>query len=266
MHNAALRRLPASPAADPPAFEIHGGGATAPILLVCDHASKRVPPSLGGLGLSAQELTRHIGWDIGAAAVTRELAKLLGATAVLSGVSRLVIDCNRPIGDETSVPSVSDGVRIPGNQALDASAVAARAAAWFHPYHDAIGRQIERLERRAPVAALIAVHSFTPVMEGRARPWPVGVLWNRDPRLPVPVIEGLRGQGLAVGDNEPYSGRDGLYTVDRHAAEEGRPHITFEIRQDELGRRGAPRRWAVLLAELLKPLLARPEMAERRSY
>jgi len=233
------------------------------LLLCCDHASHHVPPALGQLGLPPEELTRHIGWDIGAAAVAQGLSRRLKATAVLSGVSRLVIDCNRPLGHPTSICAESDGTLVPGNQALSAEDRAGRAA-WYHPYHAALAGQLDRLEQAGGVAALIAIHSFTPHMGGNARPWHVGVLWNRDPRLAVPLIEALRRRGdLVVGDNEPYSGRLANHTVDTHGGAQGRPHVSIEIRQDLLAAAAGIGRWVALLAELLPPILARPELASR---
>ncbi len=258
MHNAALGAAHRSRAASPPAFEILRPRAKSRVLLVCDHASNRVPPELDGLGLDANTLARHIGWDIGAAAVTRLLSRRLDAAAVLSGVSRLVIDCNRPPESDSSIPPTSDGVIVPGNAALSAAQARARAGRWFRPYHDAIARQIARIEKRGAAAILVSIHSFTPRMNGAARPWPVGILWNRDGRLALPVIASLRARGLVVGDNEPYSGRLGGYTVAEHAERLGRPNIAFEIRQDEIAGPTGIRRWAALIAETLAPTLKAP--------
>jgi predicted N-formylglutamate amidohydrolase len=264
MHNDAVR---AADEPEPPACSILKPEATRPLLLICDHASARIPAALAGLGVPRDEVERHIGWDIGAAAVTRLLADDLDATAVLSGVSRLVIDCNRALNDPTLIPTQSDGVAVPGNRAVTAADRAARIAAWFDPYHQAIDRELARLEQGQQAAVLVSIHSFTPRMNGgQPRPWPVGVLWNRDPRLAVPVIAALRGRGFNVGDNEPYSGRTGAFTIDSHAAGHGRPHVTFEIRQDLIGDITGARQWADILAATLAALVARDEMRERRRY
>ncbi len=263
MHNDGVRP---TLAADFPAFSVVRPKATRPVLLVCDHASSAVPHGLGDLGLPRHEVERHIGWDIGAAEVTRALAENLGATAVLSGVSRLVVDCNRSLDDPTLIPAVSDGVSVPGNQSVAARERDARIEAWFQPYHAAIGRELARLESPNRAATLISIHSFTPHMNGSARPWPVGVLWNRDPRLAVPVIEALRSRGHHVGDNEPYSGRTGAHTVDTHAAGHGRPHVTLEIRQDLIADTSGARRWANLIAEVLHPILQQEATVAWRKY
>lgn len=263
MHNAALA---GSDRPDPPPFSVLRPRATAPLLLVCDHASNIVPHAYGNLGLSRVQLERHIGWDIGAAEVTRHISDHFRAVAVLSGVSRLVIDCNRPIGHPTSIPAESDGVSVRANRGLTSAEIEARAAAWFHPYHGAIRSQLARIERGHEVAALISIHSFTPAMDGKSRPWSVGVLWDRDPRIAIGAIAALRQKGHVVGDNEPYSGRGGAFTVDTHAADHGRPHVAFEIRQDLVADAAGARFWGRQLCAVLAPLLGSAEVGKRRHF
>ena len=149
----------------------------ASVVLVCDHASNRIPANLDQLGLGSVELSQHIAWDIGAAPVARLLAERLDAPAVLAGYSRLVIDCNRPPGDPTSIAQVSDGIIVPGNLHLDDAAAEARSNEVFWPYHHAITQMLAQRWRhgngRTP--ALVAIHSFTPVLNGFRRPWQLGV-------------------------------------------------------------------------------------------
>jgi predicted N-formylglutamate amidohydrolase len=242
---------------DPPPFEEIAGRA--PVLLVCDHASNRVPASLAGLGLPRARLDEHIGWDIGAAAVTRLLAPMLDAAALLCGYSRLVIDCNRAPTDPSSIPAVSDDVAIPGNEHLSEAARAARRDAIFVPYHAAIER---RLGDAGDVPALISVHSFTPVMRGFVRPWHVGILWDDDPRIAVPLLAALGEEAeLVVGDNKPYSAREPVgYTVSHHAHLKGLPHVAIELRQDLVAHDGGAGQWAERLAGVLAPILKRPEI------
>jgi predicted N-formylglutamate amidohydrolase len=245
---------------DPPPFEEIAGRA--PLLLVCDHASNRVPASLAGLGLPRARLDEHIGWDIGAAAVTRLLAPMLGAAAILAGYSRLVIDCNRALADPSSVPAVSDGIAIPGNEHLSEAAHAARRDALFVPYHDAIERLLDMFRASGDVPALISVHSFTPTMQGFARPWHVGILWDDDPRIAVPLLAALGDEAeLVVGDNKPYSAREPVgYTVSHHAHGKGLPHVAIELRQDLVAEAAGAREWAERLARVLTPILKRPEI------
>jgi predicted N-formylglutamate amidohydrolase len=225
-------------------------------LLICDHASCHIPPDLSGLGLSGKDIRRHIGWDIGAAALTRRLAGLLDAQAVLGGVSRLVIDLNRHPADEDAAPKVSDGTQIPGNQDLGPDGMARRTARFFAPYHAEVSGRIERFLRQGVTPALIAIHSFTPQMGGKTRPWHAGILWNRDPRLALPLIERLAARpGLVVGDNEPYSGRSIAYSMNTHAGDRGLAHAGIEIRQDLLACEAGAEEWARQLAAALRPLL-----------
>lgn len=244
-------------AGEPAAFSVINPQGRARVLLVCDHASRRIPAALADLGLDELALGRHIASDIGAGEVTQRLSALLDAPAVLAGYSRLVIDCNRGLGDPTSILAVSDGEFIPGNQGLDEEAKEERARQFFHPYHDAIRRRLESFERRGIVPAFIAVHSFTPIFREVRRPWQFGILWDTDPRIPVPLIERLRAQGLAVGDNEPYSGRAPAdHTVDHHAEGGGLPHVSIEIRQDLIDHPAGVERWARLLGDVLGEILA----------
>ncbi|KIL98739.1 Riorf59 protein [Paramagnetospirillum magnetotacticum MS-1] len=256
------------PLGTPVAFHTVEGRAGARVLVVCDHASAAIPASLGDLGVGEAQRTSHVAWDIGAAQVAVILADILGCPAVLSGVSRLVIDCNRQPGDPSSIPALSCGVRVPGNEGVDEAEADARARDWFWPYHTEIGDRIAHLWREASVPAVVAVHSFTPCIEGQMpRPWHVGVLWNRDPRMAEPVLAGLRARGdLVVGDNQPYSGREINYTLDTHAGVAGLPNVSFEIRQDLLADEAGCRRWALILADALSGVLADDGLYRAETY
>ena len=248
--------------AEPPPVEICNPAGAAPVLLTCDHASRAIPRALKKLGLADEVIARHIGWDIGAAMVTRHLAPLLEAPALLAGYSRLVIDCNRPPEDPSSIPASSDGVAIPGNIDLPQEARLARCEALFEPYHAAIDARLAALRRASAAPALISAHSFTPRMGGRARPWHVGVLWDEDGRIALPLLAGLRAEaGLVVGDNEPYSAREPVgYTQRHHGLEAGLPHVAIELRQDLIADEIGARDWAERLARLLRPILARRDL------
>jgi predicted N-formylglutamate amidohydrolase len=242
-------------------FEAIDGAEDAKVLVICDHASPAIPAHLGELGLAEAARYAHVAWDIGAAEVTRGLARRLNCPAVLAGVSRLVIDCNRQPGDPTSIPICSCGIAVPGNADIDDVEADSRAEAWFWPYHHEIGTRLAHLFRHGTAPAMISVHSFTPVMNGVARPWEVGVLWNRDPRMAEPVLAGLRAHGeLRVGDNQPYSGREINYSLDTHAGAAGLPHVSFEIRQDLITDQAGCARWAELLAAALRPVLDQPDL------
>lgn len=244
-----------------PVEAINDGGRSR-CLLVCDHASNRVPMSLGTLGLDPARLEQHIAWDIGAAAMTRRLAERLDAAAVLAGFSRLVVDCNRYLHDPAAFVAASDGVPVPGNAALDEARKQARAAAIHRPYHDTIAALLARRLDEGRIPVLIAIHTMTRQMGGHApRPQQVTVCWSLDGRLAEPVLASLRARGdFVVGDNVPYGldlGED--YTVPEHAMRRGLPHLQFETRQDLVVDEAGARLWADRLFEAIAPALAVPE-------
>ncbi len=246
---------PAEPllAADEAApFEVvnrHGGGLA---VLVCDHAANRVPRQLGSLGLDAAQLADHIAWDPGAAEVARRLSAHLDAPLVLSGYSRLVIDCNRPLGHAQSIAEQSAGIPIPGNLGISAAEREMRGAALFQPYHDAIAKLLD--ERRQQPTLLLSIHSFTPVLHGQQRLWQVGISHWRDRRLADGLIRALaRDPELTVGDNAPYPIEASIdYTVIRCVEDFALPGVMIEIRQDQIRTPAGAARWAARLAAALR--------------
>lgn len=245
---------------DPPAAQLVNGDGRAPLLLVCDHASAVAPKSLGDMGVPPDAWGEHIAWDIGAAAVTRRMAELLDAPAILCGYSRLVIDCNRQPGHPGSVPPVSDTWPVPANQNLTQAHLDRRLDEIFHPYHRAITNTLAHLWQRDPGRApvVFAVHSFTPCMKsGQPRPWHAGILWNKDPRVAAPMIRHLRQHhpNLHIGDNEPYDGREIAYTTETHAAAAGLAHASVEVRQDLIADEAGAHAWAGHLADALRAVM-----------
>ncbi len=239
--------------------EIVPGDPAAGVVVICDHASNAIPPDMADLGLPPRQLERHIAYDIGAAAVTRALARALGAPAVLSTFSRLVIDPNRGQDDPTLVMKLSDGAIVPGNARADHAEVEHRLARFYRPYDRAVGEAMEQALACGHPPVLVSIHSFTPAWKGRPRPWHVAVLWDRDPRLPLPLIEALRAEGdLVVGSNEPYDGALAGDTVFRHATTRGLSNALIEVRQDLITREEDARDWGIRLARILAPLLADP--------
>jgi predicted N-formylglutamate amidohydrolase len=236
------------------AFEAIASRNDIPLLFLCDHASNALPK--GNLGLDAGLLATHIAYDIGAAAMTRALAEAYGAPAILGAWSRLLIDLNRGADDPTLVMKLSDGSIIPGNvlgnvlgnARADAKEVARRIQAFHAPYHAAIDAALDRL---GPSATVISMHSFTPAWKGRARPWEVGVLYDRDHRLSAPLMAWLKEAGFAVGDNEPYTGALEGDTLYQHGTLRGLPHVLIEIRQDLIATQAS----AQAFASRLKPIL-----------
>jgi len=245
---------------EPAAVEVIGEDAMVPLIITVDHGGNRVPRALNDLGLPRGELERHIAWDIGAAGVSRRLARNLGATAVLATYSRLLIDPNRPLGDPEAIPAMSDGTFIPGNQNLTKEDIRRRIELLYEPYHRAVDAQIARLRRTGIGPAILAVHSCTPALTvgGRPRPWHVGIMYSYDDRLArfLRRMFEVRKE-LIVGDNEPYSGLLHGYAQKRHGLSQSLPHAQLEIRQDLIGTEVGQETWAAMCAEILQVWLKR---------
>lgn len=245
---------------EPPAFEIVRPDARSRVVLICDHASNRIPEALGTLGLSETVLGSHVGWDIGAAVVARHLSELLDATLVLACYSRLVIDENRPVHVESAIPENTCGVAIPGNMALDHVARCARIDGFHRPYHDAIARVLDARTQAlgGPLPVLLSIHSFTPVLLGEVRRWPIGLLYGRDTRIAHAFRERLRrDETLNVGDNEPYRvSEETDYAIPVHGLARGIPNTAFELRQDGVAQDTGARAWAERLAAIYREIEA----------
>ena len=223
-------------AGEPAPVTIYNAGGRSPFLLVADHAGNIVPRTLGRLGVADADFQRHIAFDIG-----------------IAGLARLVIDCNRPPGAPTSIPEISELTPIPGNVGLSAAQRDAREREIFRPYHDRIEAELDRRQHAGVPTVLIALHSFTPVFNGVARPWHVALLYRRDPRLARCLLDLLKAEsGLAVGDNQPYFVSDTTdYTIPVHGERRGLPHALIEVRQDLIADDTGQQEWAARLARLL---------------
>jgi predicted N-formylglutamate amidohydrolase len=249
-----------------PPFSIDNAPGDRPVLIVCDHASNRVPNSLGSLGLADHYWDQHIAWDVGAAAVAGHLGRLLGVGVIYAGYSRLVLDVNRGRADAGAIPKLTDGILVPGNLALPSTDRQARIAGLFVPYHQAISHRLRALARADQTPVLISIHSFTPFLHGVFRPWDIGILWSKDPRLPVPLMAALRSRSdWMVGDNLPYSGMHVTnYTIDTHAGAAGFAHVGIEIRQDHIAAAKGQLSFGSLLAESLAEVLDQPALYQPR--
>ena len=238
---------------DPPLFAVENEGARGPFLLVCDHAGRAVPAALGDMGLQAPAFERHIAWDIGAGALTRQLSTLLGCWAIRQTYSRLVIDCNRDPAHPGLIVVTSDHTTVPANQALSAQDRAARIGEIHTPYHARIALQVAEEKALGRSAPLVLVHSFTPRMDGFERPWRYGVLHLAGSPLSDAMLSLLRRElgDEAVGDNQPYAMDDIDYTAPRHAIANGLDYLEIEVRQDLLADAAGQEKVAAFLAPLL---------------
>jgi predicted N-formylglutamate amidohydrolase len=241
-------------------FEAIPGALDAGTLIVCDHASNAIPPEYGSLGLSREALETHIAYDIGAAEVTRTLAAELGAPAVLSTYSRLLIDPNRGADDPTLVMRYSDGAIVPGNARADKVERARRRTRFWAPYREEIAATVDAMTATSEPPALVSIHSFTPIWRGIARRWKIGFLWDRDERITKPLIDALLAEpdltANDIGDNEPYDGSLAGDTIDAIATSRGLANALIEIRQDLIVERKDALSWAARIARLLRPIVA----------
>jgi predicted N-formylglutamate amidohydrolase len=247
---------------DTQAFEIIDGDAARGLVLLADHATNRLPPEYGSLGLPASAFARHIAYDIGIEALTRGLAASLGVPAVMSCFSRLLIDPNRGEDDPTLIMKISDGAIIPGNHPITSQEWENRLNRFHRPYHRAVSEVIARVSAESGKAPLvISLHSYTPAWKGVPRPWHAAVLWDGDPRAVHPLIKALEAPGdVLIGNNEPYDGALRGDTMYRHCMETGIPHALIEVRQDLIGDDAGVAEWQNRLAPILDDLNARPDL------
>src|ERR1700676_2181277 len=235
----------------PPVHEENTAGGS-PFLLPSDHYGRAIPRMLGDLGLPAAELTRHIAWDIGIAAVADALSRDLDAHLIAQRYSRLVIDCNRPPDAPASIPRISEATVIQGNEGIAREAAETRRRQIFDPYHRRIAEVIDQRLRDAVPTVLVSLHSFTPVYAGIARPWHIGTLYHHDTILPPRLLNLLRAEpDLVVGDNEPYAVSDETdYTIPVHGEARGLMNSGIEIRQDLIADEAGQSQWAERLARI----------------
>lgn len=234
-------------ASDPAPVEIVNPAGSGDVLLVCEHAGREIPSSLGDLGIAASEMDRHIAYDIGARDLALMLSERLDAPLVAQRYSRLVIDCNRPTEADDSIPPVSDGTEIPANRKLDARQRAQRATEIFEPFDRALA---EAIRDRRP-KAIFAIHSFNPVLRGVSRPWDIGFLYRKDARTSPALKRYLLAAApdLSIGMQEPYAISDQSdWFVPVHGERNGIAHSLIEVRNDHISHPEGVARFAGLLA------------------
>ena len=255
---------------EPPPFTWRNPTGASPCLLLCEHASNRLPRAVGDLGLPEAEMQRHIAWDLGAAALARALSRRLDAALVETGYSRLVIDCNRPPGVPSSIPERSEDTVVPGNQGLGAAARRRREAALFQPFHATVAAHLDARLAAGRPSCVIGVHSFTPVFRGVARPWHAGALFGAAQGFGRALLAALAAPGLCLGENEPYRvTAEEDWTVPVHGDARGLPALLIEVRQDLLADDAGVQDWADRLVPAIRHAIAacrlpEPEIAETR--
>ena len=224
------------------------------VLLVCEHASRRLPKRYGTLGLSEDALASHIAWDPGALAIARRMSKRLDATLIFQRFSRLVYDCNRPPESPAAMRDVSEIFRIPGNENLSAAEKALRTASLYLPFQGAIREEIATRQAKGIETVLVTVHSFTPVYFGRQRAVEIGILHDRDSRLADAMLEAAGDAGpYRVERNEPYGPADGVtHTLELHALPGGLLNVMIEIRNDLIADETGQGAAADFLGDLLR--------------
>ena len=246
--------MPSAATAEQPVAAVDNPQGRSPILLICEHASNRLPRRYGTLGLNASELESHIAWDPGALGVAQELSRLLDAPLIHATVSRLVLDLNREPSAPDSIWTLSERTTIPGNLDLDATERATRVREVYEAFHGAVDAFANARQAAGQLGAVVSIHSFTPVYRDVERPWQIGLIFDRDERYARSLEAGLKQDpALIVGMNEPYSPADRVFhTLERHAERRGLPPLMIEIRNDLNRTQDGQASWAHRLAPLLR--------------
>jgi predicted N-formylglutamate amidohydrolase len=243
---------------DGPAVWIENEHGMGTVLVVCDHASNRIPQALCKLGMTPDALASHVAWDPGAYAVAGGLARLLDAPLISANFSRLVYDVNRPPHSPEAMRATSEIYEIPGNRDLPDAAREARTAALYLPFHRAIRQLLDARDARMWPTALVTIHSFTAIYHGEQRDMELGVLHDEDPRLADRLLDvAVRDGTLITRRNEPYGPEDGVtHTLRLHAIPRGLPNVMIEIRNDLIGETASQARMALRLADMLRKALS----------
>lgn len=248
---------------EPPVVRVVNPKGKGKYIIVCDHASNRIPKALNNLGLSKADLKKHIAWDPGTEDIGLHLSRKMDAAAVIAGYSRLVVDLNRGDDHPEIMRPASDHIRVPGNAGLTAAQRRQRMETFFRPYHGEIAKALTRFTGKGIAPALISIHSFTPEMDGFKRPWHIGVLWNRQEKIARALVRNLRrnNPNLVIGENEPYSLKATNFlknTISTHAERKGLPYVIVEFRQDLVDTKKKAVKWAEIFLDSLLPALSEP--------
>jgi predicted N-formylglutamate amidohydrolase len=237
--------------------EVFNAQGASPLVLLCEHASNYVPDAYERLGLTPEDLNRHIAWDLGAAEVTRHLSDALQAPAFLGTYSRLLIDLNRPLTAPDSIVVLSEDTPIPGNKMVSNEERRQRHEMIFNPFHALVSQTLGDRQNRGIATLLVSIHSFTPVYRGQTRHLHAGVLFDAAADLGHLMAKGLEADGLTVGLNAPYeTTRETDYAVPIHGDDRGIPAILIEIRNDLIDDASGVTEWTARLAGALRSISA----------
>lgn len=238
---------------EPPPYGVINPDGASDLLLLCEHALPRIPRRLAHLGLPKSERLRHIGWDIGALSLARNLSARLDAALFHTGYSRLVVDCNRPLDNLSLMPETSETTAIPGNRDLSAAERAERLETLFHPFQSAVNRRLDLRAAAGKPTFVVGVHSYTPIYKGVARPWHAGILYAGATEFAGSMIRALAQEdGLVIGDNEPYRIDHDDHTVPVHGDARGLPALLIEVRHDLISTAQGVSEWAARLERCLR--------------
>ncbi|MDP2205747.1 MAG: N-formylglutamate amidohydrolase [Alphaproteobacteria bacterium] len=254
---------------EPAPYRIENAKGKAPILVVCDHASNRVPRALNGVGLTKAALEKHIAWDPGTENIGRYMSEKLDATGFFACYSRIVVDVNRGERSAECMREVSDHIQVPGNKNLSLAEKRQRLDEIFWPYHRALAAQIKGYRKKGIVPLVVSLHSFTPEMDGYKRPWHIGVLWNKEETIARRLVEELQARNpkIIVGENEPYTLKQANLTkntIKTHAEDAGLPYVIVEFRQDLVATKRDALKWGRIFLEALAPILLDPSIYQLR--
>lgn len=244
-------------------YEVYNEQGKNRVILLCDHASNKIPKRFKSLGLSKKEINRHIGWDIGAALVAKKIAKELNSTLIMSGYSRLIIDCNRPFGVSEAFIKKSENTIIPGNLNINRKDKINRAKLYCLPYREKINSILKKRIGNKITPIIISMHSFTDFYKGVSRPWHLGLLYRKDRRLTSLILKQLKkDKSIKVGINEPYKcNLKGDFSIPYFAELNGLPNILFEIRQDLIRNKKGVDIWSKRISKILKKTISHPEIS-----
>lgn len=238
---------------EPPPYGAINPDGSSDVLLLCEHALPRIPRRLAHLGLTRAERLRHIGWDIGALSLARDLSERLDAALFHTSYSRLVVDCNRPIDNPSLMPEISESTVIAGNRGLDLAARAERLETLFHPFQSAVSRRLDLRRAEGKRTFIVGVHSYTPIYKDVPRPWHAGILYAKAAPFARRMMQALaRENELMIGDNEPYRIDHDDYTVPMHGDARGLPAVLIEVRHDLISTPRGVADWAARLEQCLR--------------